>query len=330
MASWWWSSSGSLGDRSSRELCGLTGSCLPREHGGGGADALTTVLAFLALARSSHDAAQSIFPATHLLRGVKSINDFVREQLKERYLPWLASGDAIGAIALTEPDVGSDASNLQTSAVRDGDEYVLNGAKTMITTAPIADVLQLFATTDPSLGPKGTVTMIVDTDSPGVTLGAPIKHHGIRSWPIGEVFLENVRVPASCLLGEEGRGFKTILGILRWERLSFAVLVGMMEADVDDAIACAKQRQQFVKPIASSQLVQAMIAEMKIDLEASRWLFYHLAPARWTGGRMSRWMPPSRRPSSARRTNDVRTRPFRSSAAACASTTSVARSGIQR
>ena len=199
------------------------------------------------------------------------------EDQKQKYLPPMAKGEKMGCLALTEPEAGTDATSLRTTAKRDGDHYILNGSKTFISNAPIADVFITFASVDLSKRAGGLTIFIVDRDCPGITTGAPLKKYGGHSWPTGEIFFEDCRVPVANRIGAEGEGFQAMLTSLGWERIAFAPFVGQMEADLADCVEYAKTRQQFGRPIGKFQLVQALLAEMKMDIEASRLMTYQLA-----------------------------------------------------
>ncbi|MBI9074962.1 MAG: acyl-CoA dehydrogenase family protein [Desulfatibacillum sp.] len=255
----------------------LTGLCLPEKYGGAGADALTTVIASIAFARGGFDGSLCTVWGSHLFLGAMSICDLGTEEQKEQYLPKMATGEWIGALALTESDAGTDATSLATTATRDGDYYILNGSKTFISNAPIADVFVTYATVDPSKRAGGITGFIVDRDTPGLTCSPPMQKLFGKSTPTGEMFFDNARVPAKNLLGKEGEGFTAMIASLGWERLAFAPIVGLMEAELAICIDYARTRKQFGKPIAKFQLVQAMLAEMKMDLEASRYLALSLA-----------------------------------------------------
>jgi alkylation response protein AidB-like acyl-CoA dehydrogenase len=256
---------------------GLTGLTIPADYGGGGADALTTVLAMEAFARGSRDMSICVVWGSHLLLAAMPIVDLGTEEQKKKYLPKMASGEWIGAMALTEPDAGTDATSLRTTAKKDGNHYLLNGNKTYISNAPIADLLIAFTSVDLSKRAQGLTLFIVETDSPGLTLGKPLEKYESHSSPTGEIFFEDCRVPAENLLGGEGEGFHAMVHSLGWERIAFAPFVGLMEADLNSCIEYAKERKQFGKPIGKFQLVQAMLSEIKMDLEASRYLAYNLA-----------------------------------------------------
>ena len=256
---------------------GLTGLCISEAYGGDGTDAVTTAVAMMAFARASQDAALGIVWLSHLLLSAMPIEELGTEEQKQRYLPKMASGEWIGAFALTEPDAGSDATGLLTTAEKEGDYYILNGSKTFISNAPIADVFVVFASTDPSKRAGGLSMFVVEKDLPGLSAGKPMKKYGASDAPTGEVFFDNCKVSAKNLLGEENKGFKAMITSLGWERLAFAPYVGTMEADLKLCIEYSKSRKQFGQPIGSFQLIQAMLAEMKIDIEASKHLIYHLA-----------------------------------------------------
>lgn len=256
---------------------GLAGVCVPERYGGTGLDALSTVIALEAFARGSRDSSMVLVLSTHLLIGCMPIVELGSDAQKSKYLPDMAGGKKLGAFALTEPGSGSDATGLKATARRDGDHYVLNGSKTFISNAPIADVFVVFASTDPSREAAGISAFIVEMGSPGLTAGKPLRKYGGHAAPTGELFFDDCRVPAGNMLGEEGTGFRAMLRALGWERLFVAPLVGQMEADLKACVEYSKQRVQFGRPICEFELVQAMLAEMKIDLEASRYLSYHTA-----------------------------------------------------
>jgi alkylation response protein AidB-like acyl-CoA dehydrogenase len=256
---------------------GLTGLSIPVEYGGGGADAMTSVIGMEAFARGSRDGSLCVVWGSHLFLTAMPINDLGTEKQKRKYLPAMAAGEKIGAFALTEPEAGSDATGLRTTAKKEGDYYILNGSKTFISNAPIADVFVVFASVNLELRAGGITIFIVDKDTPGLSIGPPLKKYEGAAAPTGEIFFQDCRVPAENLLGKEGEGFSAMLMSLGWERIAFAPMIGMMEADLNLCIEYAMTRKQFGKPIGKFQLVQAMLAEMKMDLEASRYLVYNLA-----------------------------------------------------
>jgi alkylation response protein AidB-like acyl-CoA dehydrogenase len=256
---------------------GLLGLCIPTEYGGGGADAMTTVVGLEAFGHGGWDGSLCVVWGSHLLIGAMPIVELGTKEQKEKYLPKMATGEKIGAFALTEPEAGSDASGLKTTAVRNGDHYILNGSKTFISNAPIADVFVVFASIDLEKRAGGLTIFIVEKDTPGLTVGKALDKYGGKSTPTGELFFDDCRVPAENMLGKEGEGFQAMLYALGWERIAFAPTIGLMEADLEACIEYAKERKQFGRPIGKFQLVQAMLSEMKIDLEASRYLAYLVA-----------------------------------------------------
>ncbi|MBN2283806.1 MAG: acyl-CoA dehydrogenase family protein [Deltaproteobacteria bacterium] len=256
---------------------GLNGLCIPVEYGGGGADPITTIIGTQAFARGSGDVFLVVAWLSHLLLAAMPIVDLGTEEQKKKYLPKMASGEWIGAYALTEPEAGTDATGLRTTARKEGDHYILNGSKTFISNAPIADVFVVFASIDLSLRAGGITIFVVERNTPGLTTGKPLRKYDGHSSPTGEIFFEDCAVPVENLLGKEGEGFFAMISSLGWERMAFGACVGAMEWELEQCIAYARERKQFGKPIAKFQLVQAMLAEMKIDLEAARYLVYNLA-----------------------------------------------------
>lgn len=256
---------------------GLNGLCIPCEYGGGGADPMTTIVGTQAFSRGSGDSSLVVVWMSHLLLSAMPIVDLGTEEQKKKYLPKMASGEWIGAFALTEPEAGTDATGLRTTAKKDGNSYILNGSKTFISNAPIADVFIVFASVDLSLRANGITIFIVDKNTPGLTIGKPLKKYDGNAAPTGEIFFDDCRVPTENLLGKEGEGFLAMISSLGWERMAFGSTIGLLEWGLNKCINYAKERKQFGKPIAKFQLVQAMLAEMKMDLEAARYLVYNLA-----------------------------------------------------
>jgi alkylation response protein AidB-like acyl-CoA dehydrogenase len=255
----------------------LPGLCIPEEYGGAGTDALTTVIGMEAFALGSRDVSLAGVWGSHLLLAAMPIAELGTDEQKKKYLPKMATGERIGALAITEPEAGSDASAVQTRAERRGDHYVLNGSKTYISNAPIADIFVVAASIDLLKGAQGITLFIVEKDMPGLAKGEPLKKYGLHAAPTGEIFFDDCKVPVENLLGIEGKGFEAMLTSLGWERLGFGSLIGFLEADLNACIKYSKERKQFGRPIGSFQLVQAMLAEMKIDLEACRYLGYKVA-----------------------------------------------------
>ncbi len=194
------------------------------------------------------------------------------EQQKQQYLPGLASGEMIASFALTEPGAGSDAGSLTTSAVRDGDHYLLNGTKRFITNAPQADLFTVLARTDASTpGARGVSAFIVEADTPGITLGKKDKKMGQRGAHTSDVIFENCRIPATARIGDEGQGFKTAMKVLDRGRLHIsAVCIGQAERLLKDSLNYAIERKQFGERIADFQLIQAMLADSRTEIYAAR------------------------------------------------------------
>lgn len=253
-----------------REL-GLFGLCIPEEYGGLGLTMEEEVLVAFEIAKTS-PAFRSLIGTNNGIGSQGLIVDGT-EQQKRDYLPRLASGELIASFALTEPGSGSDAASLRTSARRDGDFYVLNGTKRFITNAPEAGIFTVMARTDPEVkGAGGISAFIVEQGTPGLSIGKPDKKMGQKGAHTADVIFENCRVPAANLIGgKEGVGFKTAMKVLDKGRLHIAAIcVGAAERMLDDALRYAIEREQFGKPIAEFQLVQAMLADSKAEIYAAR------------------------------------------------------------
>ncbi|MGE0556890.1 MAG: acyl-CoA dehydrogenase family protein [Burkholderiales bacterium] len=263
---------------------GLFGLTIPEEYGGLGFTTEEEVLTSMALCYASPVFRSRIGTNTGIgSQGI--VIDGTPEQ-KRKYLPRLAAGEITGSFALTEPESGSDAGSLRTTARRDGDHYVINGSKRYITNAPEANVFTVMARTDlKSKDAKGVSAFIVDRDTPGLTVGPYDVKMGQRGSHTADVIFDNVRVPATSIIGgEEGMGFKTAMKVLDKARLNIAaVCVGAAERLLDEALNYAKQRQQFGKPIAEFQLIQAMLADSKADIYAGRSMVLEAARKKDTG-----------------------------------------------
>jgi len=262
-----------------REL-GLFGMTIPSEYGGLGLGAEEEARVWFQLGQSS--------PAYRALlstnNGIASHGLIVAgtEAQKSRYLPPLASGEMIGAFALTEPESGSDAGSLRTTARRDGDAYVVDGVKRFITNAPEAGLITVFARTSPDAPNAYAISaFLVDADLPGVRIGKPDRKMGQRGTHTADVILDGCRVRADAMLGAEGGGFLLALGILERARLNCAaVCVGVTERLIRDAVSYAKERKQFGRPIAEFQLIQAMLADSRAEAYAARCMVLDAA-RRW-------------------------------------------------
>lgn len=263
---------------------GLFGLAIPEDYGGMALTMEEEVLATFEIAWAS-PAFRSLFATNNGIGAQGIVIDGTEEQ-KRRYLPRLASGDIIGSFALTEPDSGSDAASLRSTAVRDGDHYVLNGTKRYITNAPEAGIFTVMArTSSGTAGPGGISAFIVERGTPGLSLGAIDRKMGQKGAHICDVILENCRIPAENLIGgQEGIGFKTAMKVLDKGRITIAaVCVGVAERMLDEALRYAIERQQFGKPIAEFQLVQAMLADSKAETYAARTMVLDAARLRDLG-----------------------------------------------
>ena len=248
---------------------------VPEEYDGAGADALATAIVIEEVARAC--ASSSLIPAVNKL-GTMPLLLSASSELKRAYLPKVASGESMFSYCLSEPEAGSDAAGMKTRAVRDGDEYVLNGVKRWITNAGVSDFYTVMAVTDPDASAKGISAFVVEKTDDGVTFGAPEKKLGIKGSPTREVYLDNVRIPAGRMIGEEGTGFATAMRTLDHTRVTIAAqAVGIAQGALDYALGYVQEREQFGKPIASFQGLQFMIADMGMKVEAARQLTYAAA-----------------------------------------------------
>ncbi len=255
---------------------GFFGIKAPKEIGGQGGDTLAYCITIEEISRVSSVSAIYVSGANSLGTGPLLLAG--TEEQKAKYIGGVARGELFPCFGLTEPGAGSDAGGVVTSAVRDGDEWVLNGRKAFITGAPIADFCVVFAKTDPKLGSKGITTFIVDMKLPGVSCGKAENKMGIIGCPTSDVILEDVRVPDSCRLGEVNKGFSNAMKTLDYGRLGVASQsVGLGQACLEEAIKYAKERKQFGQPIAKFQAISFMIADMATELEAARELLYNAA-----------------------------------------------------
>lgn len=256
---------------------GLTGLQVPEEYGGAGLDTLGAAVAVEEIGRACGSTGLSI--SAHNGLGCGPILSWGTPEQKQRYLPPLAAGQVLGALALTEPQAGSDLlGGVRTTARRDGDTWVVNGSKAWITNASRAGWLIVLARTDPDAGSHGFSMLIVPTDAPGVTVHPPEKKMGLRGSPTHMISLENVRVPADNLLGEEGRGFHQTMATLDAGRISIGALsVGLAQAAFEEAVRYARQREAFGRPIGQHQSVQNMLADAATQIEAARLQVYYAA-----------------------------------------------------
>lgn len=254
----------------------LMGIPIPPEYGGAGADFLSYVIAIEEISRAS--ASLGVILAVHTSVGTFPILYFGTEEQKQKYVPQLAQGKMLGAFALTEPNAGSDAAKIRTTARLEGDHYVLNGSKIFITNAGHADVYTVMAVTDKYAGTRGISAFIVEKDTPGLKIGPPEKKLGLHSSSTCQLFFEDAKVPRENLLGKEGQGFHIAMSLLDGGRIGIgAQAVGIAQAAFDAAREYTQQREQFGRQIAEFQAVQFMLADMATQIEAARLLVYQAA-----------------------------------------------------
>lgn len=261
---------------------GLLGIPIPEEYGGSGMDFTSYIIAINELSKVS--ATVGVILSVHTSVGTNPIFYFGNEQQKQKYVPKLASGEFLGAFAITEPGAGSDAASIRTTAVKNGDHYILNGSKIFITNAGAADTYIVSAKTDSTAGVKGISAFIVDKDTPGFSVGKKEKKMGLHGSNTCEVIFEDAKVPVENLLGEEGDGFKILMANLDVGRIGIAAQsLGIAEAALESALNYAKERKQFGKPIAAQQGLAFKLADMATKVEASRLLVYRAAALRQQG-----------------------------------------------
>src|SRR5690349_4639089 len=248
---------------------------IPSGYGGAGADALATAIVIEEVARAC--ASSSLIPAVNKL-GTMPVILAGSEELKRKYLTPVAAGEGMFSYCLSEPEAGSDAASMTTRAVRDGDFWVLNGVKRWITNAGVSEYYTVFAATDPSARSRGISAFVVEKSDEGVSFGAPEKKLGIKGSPTREVYFDNVRIPASRMIGDEGTGFATAMRTLDHTRVTIAAqALGIAQGALDFAKGYVQERKQFGKPIADFQGIQFMLADMGMKLEAARQLTYAAA-----------------------------------------------------
>jgi butyryl-CoA dehydrogenase len=265
---------------------GLMGVAIPEEHGGGGMDYVSYVLAMEEIARAC--AGTAVIMSVNNSLVCDPLNKYCTAEQKAEFLEPLAAGEKLGCFGLTEPAAGSDPAGMRTTAVRDGDEWVLNGEKNFITNGPNAQVAIIFAITDKAARHKGISAFIVPMDGPGVSAGPKEEKLGIRASHSSSIFLEDARIPASYLLGEVGLGFKVAMTTLDAGRIGIASqALGIARAALEEALAFAKERQSFGKPIAQHQAIQFKLADMATRLDAARLLTFHAASLKDSGQRYS-------------------------------------------
>ena len=255
---------------------GLMGMFVPEAYGGAGMDYVSYVIAIEELSRVC--ASHGVIASAHNSLVNYPILVYGSEAQKQKYLTRLAKGEWIGAYCLTEPNAGSNAANQQTTAIRDGDHWVLNGTKLFVTNAGPSDVLVVYAASDRSLGPKGISAFIVEAATPGVTKGKREKKLGIHASDTREIAFANARVPAENLLGEPNKGYGVALATLGGGRIGIAAqALGIAQAAFEAAVRYAGERRQFDKPIGEFDAIRHMLADMSVEVEGARLLTYQAA-----------------------------------------------------
>jgi len=255
---------------------GVLGVTVPEAYGGSGFDLLTAVLVIEQIARTCPALAVSYGAHANLCADNLSRN--ANEHQKEKYLPGLCSGDLVGCLALTEPNSGSDAVSIRTTAKRDGDNFVLNGSKMFITNAPVGDVFLTYAKTEPDKRAKGITAFVVEKGYQGVSVSRKLEKMGNRGSPTGEMIFEDCRVPAENIVGRYNEGIRVMMGGLDVERAYYGgECVGIAEGAFELGLKYAREREQFGEPICNFQMIKAKLADMYTEIEAARGLVYRAA-----------------------------------------------------
>lgn len=257
---------------------GIPGLPIPKKYGGEGADVLTTVYVLEGLGYGCKDSGLIFSINAHMWACELPILTFGTEEQKNKYLPKLCNGEFIGGNAISEPESGSDAYSLKTTAKRVGNKYLLKGSKSFVTNGPIADVTVVFATVDQEKGIGGVTAFLVDQGSPGLSVSDGIQKMGVRTSPMGQMFFDDCEVPVENRLGNEGAGMAIFAHAMEWERgFILASAVGEMERQLETCVRYAKWREQFGQPIGKFQLVSTKLVDMKLRLETAKSLLYKAA-----------------------------------------------------
>jgi alkylation response protein AidB-like acyl-CoA dehydrogenase len=255
---------------------GLMGMTIPQEYGGSGIDRISYMIALEEISRVCGSTGLTV--EAHNSLGIGHIYEKGTEEQRKKYLPKLTNGDGFAAWALTEPNAGSDAASIQTTAKNKGEEWILNGTKQFITSGDIAEVTTIMAKTDMSKGAKGISAFIVEKDTPGFKVGQLENKLGLRGCHTAEIILEDCHIPSENLLGEENLGFIGAMDILDRGRTAVgAMSVGIAQAALEESLEYAKQREQFGRPIGKFQAIQWKIADMATEIDAARLLVYRAA-----------------------------------------------------
>lgn len=265
---------------------GFMGMMVPEDLGGAGLDAVSYAVAIEEIARADASTAVTVAVNNSLVCGI--FTEFASDEQKKKYLPPLAKGERIGSYALTEPEAGTDAGNVQTTAVLEGDYYIINGTKSFITNGGLAGTVLVFASTDKELKAKGLSCLVVEKGNPGFSVGSREKKMGMRAANVSELVFEDCRVPKENRIGEEGQGLKIAFTALDSGRISIAAqAVGIAQAAFEEALQYSKQREQFGRPICKFQAIQFMLADMATRIEAARLLTHRAACLKDQGARFS-------------------------------------------
>jgi len=266
---------------------GFMGVMVPEEYEGAGMDAVSYAISVEEISRA--DASTGVIMSVNNSLVCQPLLDFASEEIKKKYLTRLASGSALGAFSLTEPEAGSDVGNLQCTAVLDGDNYIINGTKIFVTNGGAADIVLLFASTNREAGSRGLSAFVIEKGFEGFSVGKKEDKMGIRASVTSELVFEDCRVPKENLVGEEGMGFKISMIALDGGRIGIAAqAVGIAQACLDESVRYSKERKQFGKSISSFQAIQWMLADMATRIEASRLLTYQAAFVKDSGARFSK------------------------------------------
>ena len=256
---------------------GVLGMAIPKEYGGLGLGLSALLSVMEGLGYGTRDQGLLFSLNAHLWTNSVPLVLYGTDDQRRRYLPGLCDGSLIGANGASEPDAGSDIFSMRTRAVRDGDQYVLNGTKTFVTNAPVADLVVAYATIDPKLGATGITGFIVERGTRGMTVSRPLDKMGLRTSPMAELIFEDCRVPVANRLGREGRGALVFESSMEWERgCILATSLGAMRRQLEGCIAHARSRKQFGRPIGKFQSVANKIVDMKVRLDTCRPLVYRI------------------------------------------------------
>ena len=250
---------------------GFMGMMVPEEFGGAGLDSVSYAIAVEEISRGC--ASTGVIMSVNNSLVCQPILEWGTPEQKQKFLPDLAKGKKLGAFSLTEPEAGSDAGNIQTTAVLSGDNYVINGTKIFVTSGAKADVVLLFASTDKTLKAKGLTAFLVEKGMPGFKIGKKENKMGIRASDTSELIFEDCKVPKANMLGQPGQGFKIAMKTLDGGRIGIAAqAVGIAQACLEAAVKYSKERKQFGKPICEFQAIQWMLADMAVEVDAARFL----------------------------------------------------------